>query len=138
MAGHFPFSGKTNRVSVYAFFEAHNWGYPVQEKYYKRWYDWAKNYVMNNPDLKAAKGPLFNHYPYGEHAFHNFHLHDYAWCNTLLELGDFIKGNIFPTMSADGLHKLEEEHHHWLEEMDKEAETSPRGAPPEIGRYRHV
>ena len=138
MSGHFPFSGKAGRISVFAYFEEQNWSLAVQEKYYKRWYDWAKNYVMNNPDLKMAKAPEFAHYPYGTHAHHNFHLNDYYWAVTLVDLGQFINSNILPRLSHDEMHKLEEEHHHWLEDMAKEAEANPRPTPGEIGRYRHV
>lgn len=36
-----------------------------QEQYYKWWYDWAKDFVVRDPDLNYAKGVEFAHYPYG-------------------------------------------------------------------------
>ncbi|HAN54949.1 MAG TPA: hypothetical protein DCQ77_01545, partial [Betaproteobacteria bacterium] len=68
MSGHFPFSGNTNRVSVFGFYERYNLNPAMQEKYYKWWYDWAKNFVMNDDDLKAVKGVEFSHYPFGHHS----------------------------------------------------------------------
>ncbi|MGC8467924.1 MAG: hypothetical protein ACP5M3_06905 [Acidithiobacillus sp.] len=140
MAGHFPFSGKANRVSVFAFFEAHNWGLEAQEKYFEHWYTWTKNFVMNDPDLLAAKGVLFQgeHFHFGTHADREFHLHGYAIATRLLDLGEFIKGSILPKLDPDALHRLEEEHHHWIEDANAVAAKHPRPEAPEIGRYRHV
>jgi hypothetical protein len=140
MAGHFPFSGKANRVSVYAFFEAHDWSLEAQEKYFEAWYECTKNYVLNDPDLKASKGVLFTgeHFHFGTHADHDFHLHGYAIATRLLDLGEFIKGAIFPKMDHDALHALEEEHHEWVKAADAVCAQHPRPEAPEIGRYRHV
>ena len=55
MSGHFPFSGNTNRVSVFGFYDRYNLNPAMQEKYYKWWYDWAKNFVINDADLKVVK-----------------------------------------------------------------------------------
>ncbi|MHB1202067.1 MAG: hypothetical protein ACYCZC_02860 [Acidithiobacillus sp.] len=138
MAGHFPFSGKANRISVYAFFEAHNWSLDAQEKYYELWYQWTKDFVMKDPDLLASKGPLFKGDIFGQHADHNFHLHDYIWATQLLDLGEFIKGSIMPKLSHDALHTLEHLHEGWIAAADAVATAHPRPEAPEIGRYRHV
>lgn len=138
MAGHYPFSGKANRVSAFAFYERYGLGLELQEKYYKWWYDWAKNFVMQDPDLKVTKAADFNHFPYGQHAHHDFHLHKYQWCTTIIDLGKFIEGTIMPKLSEDALHKLEDDHHHMLEALQKEAQQTPRAAAPEIGYFRHV
>ncbi len=140
MAGHFPFSGKANRVSVYAFFEAHNWNPEAQGKYFERWYGWTKNFVMNDSDLRAAKGVLFAAGPFhfGTHAGYDFHLHGYAIATRLLDLGEFVKGNILPKLDVDALHALEHEHRIWIEEANFAAAAHPRPEVPEIGRYRHV
>lgn len=138
MSGHYPFSGKANRVSVYAFFEKHQLGRELQEEYYKWWYDWAKNFAMNDVDLRATKATEFQHYPYGQHAHDNFHLHDYVWCTIMLDLGELIKNVLIPKLSEEQQHKLEEEHRHMLEQLLKKREQKPRQAPPDVGRYRHV
>ncbi|MEY2342872.1 hypothetical protein AB4090_12285 [Acidithiobacillus sp. IBUN Pt1247-S3] len=140
MAGHFPFSGKANRVSVYAFFEAHDWSLEAQEKYFEQWYEWTKNYVLSDTDLKASKGVLFTgeHFHFGTHADHDFHLHGYAVATRLLDLGEFIKGAIFPKMDHDAMHALEHEHHEWVKATDAVGAEHPRPEAPEIGRYRHV
>jgi len=138
MAGHFPFSGKANRVSVFAFFEAHNWGPEAQQSYFEHWYRWAKEQVMADPDLKASKGVLFAHDHFGTHADHDFHLHGYAVATRLLDLGEFIKGVIFPKLSEEQLHQLAHEHAGWISAADRIAAEHPRPEAPEIGRYRHV
>jgi hypothetical protein len=138
MAGHYPFSGNTNRVSVFAFYDRHGLGLELQEKYYKWWFDWAKNFVLADADLKFAKGAEFSHFPYGQHAHHDFHLNQYQWCTTMIDLGQFIKGVIMPKMSADQLHKLEEDHRHMLDELKKEAAVTPKKPSPEIGYFRHT
>lgn len=137
MAGHFPFAGNTNRVSVFAFYERYGLGLELQEKYYKWWYDWAKNFVNSDPDLKASKAIAFSHYPYGQHADHDFHLHKYQWCTTLIDLGKFIQGVIIPKLSEEQMHKLEEDHHHMLDALKAEAKNTPRPAAPEVGYFRH-
>jgi hypothetical protein len=138
MAGHYPFSGRANRVGVFAFFEKNALGLDLQEKYYKWWYDWAKAFVAKDPDLSVTKAPLFNHYPIGQHAHNNFHLHDYVWATPMLELGEFVRDIVMPRMSEDALHKLEHDHHKMLDKLLAERTTSPRTAPPDVGRYRHV
>ena len=138
MAGHYPFTGNSNRVSVFAFYEKNGLGLELQAKYYQWWFDWAKDFVLNDPGLKAAKAPEFARFPYGQHADHDFHLHKYQWCTTLIDLGQFISNVIFPKMSETELHKLEENHHHMLEELRKEAVEKPREAIPDIGYFRHT
>lgn len=138
MAGHYPFSGNTNRVSVYAFFERHGLNEALQEKYYKWWFDWAKDRVLNDPDLKISKGIEFASYPYGQHAHHDFHLNRYVWCTHTIDLGKFIEGVIFPKLSPAQLEQLEHDHQQLLSELRTEAQSHPREAPPEIGRYRHT
>lgn len=138
MSGHFPFSGNVNRVSVFAFYEKHGLSLELQEKYYKWWFDWAKQFVANDTGLKTSKGNEFNHFPYGQHARMDFHLHRYQWCTTLLDLGQFIAGTILPKLSADQQHKLEQDHHHLLDELHKEAAQKPREAAPDIGYFRHT
>ncbi len=140
MAAHFPFSGKANRVSVYAFFEAHNWSLEAQEKYFGHWYEWTKNFVMNDGDLKPAKGVLFagESFQFGTHAGHDFHLHGYAVATRLLDLGEFIQGSILPKLDVEALHALEHENHAWIEEANAVTVEYPRPEAPEIGRYRHV
>lgn len=138
MAGHFPFSGNVNRVSVFAFYERYGLGLDLQEKYYRWWFDWAKDYVMSHPDLAAVKGESFQQFPYGQHAHHDFHLHKYQWCTTLLDLGQFIAGTILPRLSEEELHHLEEEHHDLLQALRDEAKGKPREAVPDIGYYRHT
>lgn len=138
MTIHFPFSGRADRVSVYAFFERHGLSFPLQEKYYRWWYDWAKQQVTSDPDLKAVKGPDFERFPYGQHAFHDFHLHQYGWATSLVDLGGFINGTLLPRLSSDELHRLEEEHAAFLAELKREASAAPRPPAPEVGRYRHT
>lgn len=143
MAGHFPFTGKgmrygMARMAVTAFFENHGLNLELQEKYYKWWYDWAKKFVDNDPDLKAAKGVAFTHYPYGQHSHHSFHLVDKHWATTMTDLGDFIRDSIFPKLSAEQMKKLEEDHHKLVHDLEKEAESNPRKPAPDVGYFRHV
>jgi hypothetical protein len=137
MSGHFPFSGNTNRVSVFGFYDRHNLNTTMQEKYYKFWYDWAKNFVMNDADLKTTKGYEFNEFPYGQHSHTDFHLRQGLWATTLIDLGGFITGTLFGKMSDDAMHKLDEEHHHFLHKLEEEAKQNPRPASPDIGWFRH-
>ncbi len=138
MSGHFPFSGKADRVSVFAFFEAHGLGLELQEEYYKWWYDWAREFVLKDPDLSVTKAVEFSHYPFGQHAHVNFHLHDYLWATSLLDLGQFIGNVIVPKLDDKAKHRLEQEHEKMLEGIGKEAVQKPRPSPPEVGRYRHT
>ncbi|MHB8454576.1 MAG: hypothetical protein ACYDDO_07710 [Acidiferrobacterales bacterium] len=138
MSGHFPFSGKADRVSVFAFFEAHGLGLELQEEYYKWWYDWAREFVLKDPDLSVTKAVEFSHYPFGQHAHVNFHLHDYLWATSLLDLGQFIGNVIAPKLNDKAKHQLEQEHEKMLEGISKEAVQKPRPSPPEVGRYRHT
>jgi len=138
MSGHYPFSGNANRVSIFAFYEKHGIGLELQEKYYKWWYDWAKNFVLSNPDLNAAKAPDFAHFPYGQHAHRDFHLHKYQWSTALIDLGQFIENVILPKISEEQLHQLEEAHHRMLEDLRKESAQKPREVNPEIGYFRHT
>lgn len=138
MAGHYPFSGNANRVSVFAFYDRYGLGLDLQEKYYQWWYDWSKNFVLNDPDLKFSKGASFKESPYGQHAHVDFHLNKYQWCTTMMDLGELIQGVIMPSMSEEALHKLEEDHHHMLDELRKEAAAKPKEPSPEIGYFRHT
>lgn len=138
MSGHYPFSGKTNRVGVFAWFERHELGLELQEKYYQWWHTWAKDFVMKDADLRATKAVMFEQYPLGQHAHANFHLHDYAWATSLLELGEFIERTIFPKMDEEARRQLEAEHEKMLHALLAEREQKPRASSPEIGRYRHT
>lgn len=138
MSGHYPFSGNTNRVSVFAFYEKHGLGLALQEKYYRWWFDWAKNFVLADPDLKVSKGHEFAKFPYGQHAHHDFHLHKYQWSTTMIDLGAFIKSVILPKLSEEQQHALEHDHHAMLEGLKKESGDHPRDKAPDIGYYRHT
>lgn len=144
MSGHFPFAGRLGiryglapRMSISAFYEQCGFNLELQEKYYKWWYDWAKNFVLNNEDLNLAKGVGFNHYPYGQHAHESFHLNDRKWASNLVDLGDLIRDLIFPKLSEQAMKELEDSHHYFLDELKKEAEGNPAGVP-EVGYFRHV
>lgn len=138
MSGHYPFNGNANRVSVFAFYEKNGLSLELQEKYYRWWFDWAKNFVMNDPDLKYSKAHEFSSFPYGQHAHHDFHLHQYQWATTMIDLGAFISNVILPKMDEDAQHRLEHDHHAMLEALKQEAATKPRPKAPEIGYYRHT
>ncbi len=138
MSGHFPFSGNTNRVSVFGFYERYNLNPAMQEKYYKWWYDWAKSMVMNDADLKAVKGVEFSHYPFGHHSAVDFHLRQGAWSTALVDLGGFIKGTLMSKLNDEQLHKLDDDHHHMLHALETEAKNTPRPSVPEIGWFRHT
>lgn len=137
MAGHFPFSGNTNRVSVFAFYERYGLNESLQEAYYKFWYNWAKEMVLADPDLSVTKGQEFAHYPFGHHAHQDFHLRQGTWTTNLVDLGDFIKGSLLPKLNAAQLHDLEHAHHHKLHELEKEAKDTPREPQAELGWFRH-
>ncbi|WP_297397050.1 RnfABCDGE type electron transport complex subunit B [Acidiferrobacter sp.] len=138
MSGHYPFGGKANRVTVFAFFEKNQLGLELQERYYRWWYDFAKTTVERDPDLKATRGVDFQHYPFGQHAEANFHLHGYKWATALADLGAFIANVIFPKLSDEGSHKLAHDHDAMLQALLAEREKAPREAVPDVGRYRHV
>ncbi len=137
MAGHFPFSGNTNRVSVFAFYERYGLNAALQERYYKWWYDWAKKMVLADPDLSSSKGLEFTHFPFGQHAHKDFHLRQGTWTTSLIDLGAFIKGSLLPKLNDEQLHHMEEEHHHMLHELETEAKQTPREPQPELGWFRH-
>ncbi|MEJ2059240.1 MAG: hypothetical protein P8Y64_01965 [Gammaproteobacteria bacterium] len=145
MAGHFPFGGKRGsryglapRMSISAFFEHQGFNNDLQEKYYKWWYDWAKDFVSKDADLSVTMGLKFNNYPMGQHAEHGFHLNDKRWASALDELGAFISNLIFPKLDSDAMHKLDEAHHKILDELKAEAQNNPRPPSPDVGLYRHV
>lgn len=138
MSGHFPFSGRANRVSVYAFFEKNQLSLDLQERYYRWWYDFARTFVDQDSDLRVTRAVDFQHFPFGQHAEANFHLHDYQWATALLDLGEFITGVIIPKMSPEAQHQLARDHETMLKGLLAERGKMPRPAPPEIGRYRHV
>lgn len=138
MSGHYPFSGKANRVSVFAFFEKNRMSPGTQERYYRWWHEWAQSFVMKDPDLSVTKSVDFAHFPFGQHAHNNFHLNGYQWATPMLDLGKFIEHVILPKLDSHAAHKLEEAHHTFLHGLLKNEHLEPREAPPEVGRYRHV
>ena len=143
MAGHYPFTGRGTRyggarMTIAAFFEQHGLNLELQEKYYKWWFEWAKNFVNNDSDLKASKGVAFNHYPMGQHSHHSFHLNDKQWCNIMADLGDLIRDIIMPKMSDAALKQLEHDHHAALEKLEAEAKDNTREPSPDIGYFRHM
>ncbi|MDA8094596.1 MAG: hypothetical protein M0T84_11955 [Betaproteobacteria bacterium] len=138
MGIHYPFSGKADRVTVFSFYERLGLAPPLQEKYYQWWYDWAKAFVRQDPDLRLSKGPEFSRYPYGQHAQRDFHLHDCQWSTTLLELGQFIDNAILPRLDGTALEALERQHAQLVAALTQEARARPRQAAPEIGYFRHT
>jgi hypothetical protein len=138
MSESFPFSGKAGRVAIYSFFEKHALSLPLQEQYYKWWYDWAKNAVLSDPDLRYAKGVEFAHEPYGQHAEHNFHLHDYRWAVALEDLGKFIEHTLLPRLTPAQKQALLEAHDKMFAELLARRPTQPRPPAPDVGRFRHV
>lgn len=138
MSGHYPFSGKADRVGVHAFYERHGLGLALQERYYRWWYEWAQRRVVQDPHLRALKAAEFRHFPYGQHALHEFHLHRYQWCTTLMDLGAFIEAVLIPRLSDAQRHALENEHHEFLETLKRESQQLPREPVPEVGVYRHT
>ncbi len=138
MSGHYPFGGRANRVSAFAFFEKNQLSLDLQERYYKWWYDLAKRFVEQDPDLRVTRAVDFKHYPYGQHAERNFHLHDYKWATALADLGAFIANVIFPKLSEDARHTIDHDHDQMLKTLLAERAQAPREAPPDVGRYRHV
>jgi len=145
MAGHFPFGqkrgsryGRAPRMAISGFFEYHDFGKEQQEQYYRWWYDWAKSFVENDPDLNATMGWLFKSYPMGQHAEHGFHLHDRYWAMNMEELGSFIANSIFPKMTEEQMHKLEEDHEALVERLSEEAKEHGAEPTPDVGYFRHV
>ncbi|AGA34028.1 hypothetical protein TVNIR_2385 [Thioalkalivibrio nitratireducens DSM 14787] len=145
MSGHFPFAGERGtryglapRGTLAAFFENHGFNDELQEKYYRWWYDYANDFVANDPDLSATVGVRFHFYPMGTHARHSFHLNGKFWAVNMEELGSFISNLILPKLDADTLHGLEAKHRALLDTLREEAKTNPREAPPDVGLFRHV
>ncbi len=143
MAGHFPFQGKgmrygMARTAYTAFFENKGFNLEMQEKYYKWWYDWTKNYVMNDADLSVTKGIGFADYPYGQHSHHSFHLVEKHWATIMADLGDLLRETIVPHLSDDALHKLEAEHSAAVKKLIEETKDNPRAPAPDVGLFRHV
>ena len=138
MSGHYPFGGKANRISAFAFFEKNQLSLDLQERYYRWWYDFAKSAVERDRDLKVTRAVDFQHYPFGQHAESNFHLHGYKWSTALADLGAFIANVIFPKLTEEQTHKLEHDYEAMMKALLAEREKAPREAPPDVGRYRHV
>lgn len=145
MAGHFPFGmkrgsryGLAPRSTLAAFFEKEGFGNTLQEKYYKWWYDWAKDFVSKDPDLSVTVGVRFNNYPMGQHSEHSFHLNDKYWAVAMDELGSFISNLIFPKLSEQAMHELQQAHQELLEQLREETKVHPREPAPDVGLFRHV
>ncbi|MGH8670919.1 MAG: hypothetical protein ACREUA_02625 [Burkholderiales bacterium] len=138
MSGHFPFSGKANRVGMFAFYEKNCLNLKLQEKYYRWWYEWAKAFVLNDADLRVLKADDFTRFPYGQHALHDFHLHKFYWCTTMIDIGKFIDAVILSKLGADALHRLDEEHRRFVESLREEAKQYPREPIRDIGYFRHT
>ncbi|WP_018875015.1 hypothetical protein [Thioalkalivibrio sp. ALJ1] len=145
MAGHFPFAGKRGtryglapRGTIAAFFENHGFNDELQEKYYKWWYDFAKDFVEKDSDLSFTMSTKFTSYPMGTHAHHAFHLNDKYWPSCLDELGSFIRDVIFPKMDEKAMEDLEKKHAKLIKDLEKESESNPRDAAPDVGLFRHV
>lgn len=145
MAGHFPFAGKRGtryglapRGTIAAFFENQGFNDDLQEKYYKWWYDYARDFVANDRDLAATMAVRFSGYPMGTHARHSFHLNDKFWAVSMDELGSLISNVILPKHDAEAMHRLEEDHEAFLTSLRAEAKDNPRAAPPDVGLFRHV
>ncbi|RMD69776.1 MAG: hypothetical protein D6819_06035 [Gammaproteobacteria bacterium] len=142
MSIHLPFCGKTGRVmgrmDVFAFFDAHHFSPELQERYYRWWYEWAKKKVMEDPDLRAAYAPLFNRYPFGQHALHSFHLKkEYIWAVAMEDLGALICQVILPKLDEQEKEALMQAYRKMLEALDEEARSHPHELP-ELGYLRHI
>lgn len=145
MAGHFPFASKRGsryglapRMSLAAFFEHQGLNDALQERYYKWWYDWAKDFVAQDTDLSATVGIRFTGYPMGQHSEHAFHLNDKYWAVCMDELGSFIANLILPKLDETATHALEQDHAALLESLEAEAQSNPREPAPDVGLFRHV
>lgn len=145
MAGHFPFGTKRGsryglapRGTLSAFFENHGLNEDLQEKYYRWWYDYAKQFVENDSDLSFTMAVTFSRYPIGTHARHSFHLNDKYWAVTMDELGSLISNVIFPKLDADAMHLLEQQHSQLLQELHAETQSNPRQPAPDVGMFRHT
>lgn len=145
MAGHFPFGQKRGsryglapRGTLAAFFEKEGLNHNLQEQYYKWWYDWAKNFVENDADLKATVGLRFNHYPMGQHSEVAFHLNDKYWPMNMDELGSFIANLIFPKLDDKAMHDVTDAHGKKLADLREAAKADPREDAPDVGLFRHV
>lgn len=143
MSGHFPFLGKgmrygAARLTINAFFERHGFGLASQEKYYKWWYDWTKNFVQHDPDLSCTKAVEFSHYPYGQHAGHSFHLNKKLWAATMADLGDMIRDNVLPKLNAEQRRQLEADHDKLVQELESQAEGNAELEIAEVGYFRHT
>jgi hypothetical protein len=125
-------------MTIAAFFEDHRMDESLQERYYKWWFDWAQDFVSNDPNLKAFVGDTFEHYPYGQHAAHAFHLNGKAWATALSDLGDFIRDAIFPELDEGAIGQLESEHAELLRKIEAAAAEAPPPGVPEVGYFRHV
>lgn len=145
MAGHFPFVAKRGvryglapRMSMAAFFEHHGFNNELQERYYQWWYEWAKNFVLSDEDLRLAKGVKFNKYPLGQSAEQSFHLNDKVWATRMAELGALIRESILPRLDEQALEALVHQHQQLVEELDAEAQREPRTPAPDVGYFRHT
>jgi len=145
MSGHFPFAsrlgvryGQAPRMAIAGFFENRGLGKELQEKYYRWWYEWAKDFVAKDPDLNATKAVEFDRYPYGQHALHSFHLKEKMWAMAMSDLGDFIRELVLPKLDEAALQRLEQEHERMLHELEGEAKEKPRPPTPEVGYFRHI
>lgn len=145
MSGHFPFAsrlgiryGQAPRMAMAAFFETRGFGTELQERYYRWWYEWARDFVAKDPDLSATKAVEFGSYPMGQHALHSFHLNDKMWAAAMSDLGDFIRELILPRLDDAARRKLEEAHAQMLHELEAEAAKTPRPPVPDVGYFRHV
>ncbi len=145
MAGHFPFGAKRGsryglapRSTLAAFFEKEGLNNALQEKYYKWWYDWAKDFVAKDADLGATVSVRFDHYPMGQHSEHGFHLNDKFWPMCMDELGSFISNLIFTKLDEKALHAIEDAHAKMLKDLKGEAASNPREAAPDVGLFRHI
>lgn len=140
---HYPFTGKGvryggARMTIAAFFEQHGLNMELQEAYYKWWFDWAKDFVNSDADLKVTKGVAFAHYPMGQHSHHSFHLNEKQWCTALADLGDLIRDVIFPKLDDAASKKLEDDHHAMLHKLEADAKNNQREPAPDVGYFRHM
>lgn len=145
MSGHFPFSGTRGtgyglapRMTISAFYEKNQFNYTLQEAYYKWWYDWAKNVVERDVDLKTTLSGRFSHYPMGQHSEHGFHLNDRYWASCMDDLGAFIRNILFPKLNEKAMHKLEADHTKLLKDLKARIKDSGYQPAPDVGLFRHI